>query len=112
MVYEYCDPEFPVPLIHFHGLSDWLVDYEGTGDSILVVPPVDTVMAIWRKLNDCSPIPDTIYNDNGILGKKWMSASGKADIQLYTIEDQEHEWPRTGTLDISATNFIWDFLKL
>lgn len=112
MVYEYCDPEFPVPVIHFHGLSDWLVDYEGTGDSILVVPPVDTVMAIWRGINDCSPIPDTIYNEKGILGKKWASASEKSDIVLYTIQDQEHEWPRTSTLGISATNVIWDFLKL
>jgi len=112
MVYEYCDPEFPVPIIHFHGLSDWLVDYEGCGDSILVVPPVDTVIAKWRGINDCSPIPDTIYNENGILGKKWTSASGKADIELYTIEDQEHEWPRTSTLGISATDVIWDFLKL
>jgi len=112
MVYEYCDPEFPVPLIHFHGLSDWLVDYEGCGDSILVVPPVDTVMAIWRRINGCSLIADTIYSDGGILGKKWTSASGKSDIVLYTIQDQEHEWPRTSTLGISATGVIWDFLKL
>ncbi|MFC2084676.1 T9SS type A sorting domain-containing protein [Bacteroidota bacterium] len=109
MVYEYCNPEFPVPIIHFHGLSDDLIPYEGNGDN---VPSVDSVMEIWRGINKCSSIPDTILNENGIIGKKWNSFDGKSDIVLYTIQDQEHEWPRSGTLDISATDVIWNFLKL
>ncbi len=112
MVYEYCNPEFPVPIIHFHGLSDSLVPYGGKGDSILVVPPVDSVMAIWREINDCHSIPDTIFNASGIIGKKWASLGGKSDIVLYTIQDQEHEWPRPANLGISATDVIWDFFKL
>jgi polyhydroxybutyrate depolymerase len=109
MVYEYCNPEFSVPIIHFHGLSDELIPYEGNDDNI---PSVDSVMAIWRGINNCSSIPDTIFNEAGIMGKKWTSLNGKADIVLYTIEDQEHEWPRTGTLGISATDVIWNFLKV
>ena len=112
MVYEYCDPEYPVPIIHFHGLEDPICPYEGRGDSIVVIPPVDSVMAIWREANNCNPIPDTIYNESGILGKKWASLDGKGDIILYTIEGWGHNWPRTVDPGIDATDVMWDFLKV
>lgn len=72
MVYEFenCNPEFPVPIIHLHGLSDDLAPYEGKGDSILVVPHVDSVLAKWRGINNCSLIPETVYTAPGIIGKK------------------------------------------
>ncbi|MBN2182355.1 MAG: hypothetical protein JW715_10610 [Sedimentisphaerales bacterium] len=108
MVYEYCNPELSVPIMHFHGLSDPLLPYEGTD----TVPSVESVMEIWRQVNDCYSIPYTIYNEPGIIGKKWPSFNGKGDVILYTIQDQEHEWPRTASLNISATDVIWDFLKL
>jgi len=114
MVYELenCSPEFPVPIIHIHGLSDDMVPYEGKGDSILVVPPVDTVLAKWREINDCSSISDTIYNEPGVIGKKWASSSGRSDIVLYTIQDMEHKWAYTSTFGISSTDVMWDFFKL
>ena len=111
MVYEYCDPEYPVPIIHFHGTEDPICPYEGKGDSIVVVPPVDTVMAIWRGINNCSSIPDTILNENRIMGVKWSSPDGKSDIILYTIEGWGHSWPRTVDPGINATDVMWDFLK-
>lgn len=112
MVYEYCDPEFPVPIIHFHGLSDPICPYEGKGDSIIVVPHADSVMAIWRGVNNCSSIPDTILNENGIVGRKWASLAGNSDIVLYTIEGWGHKWPRIGEPGIDATDVMWDFLKV
>jgi len=112
MVYEYCDPEYPVPIIHFHGLEDPICPYEGKGDSIIVIPHADSVMAIWRGVNNCNSIPDTIYNQNGIIGKKWASLDGKADIILYTIEGWGHSWPRTIDPGIDATDVMWDFLKV
>jgi len=108
MVYEYCNPEFSVPILHFHGLSDTLIPYEGTD----IIPSVESVMEIWRRVNDCYSIPYTIFNEPGIIGKKWPSFNGKGDVILYTIQDQEHEWPRPATLNISATDVIWDFLVL
>jgi poly(3-hydroxybutyrate) depolymerase len=111
MVYEYCNPEFPVPIIHFHGLADTAAPYQGRYGH-LYFPPVDSALGIWREKNDCYSIPDTIYKEGGITGKKWISSGGKGDIVLYTIQAGEHEWPRTSTLGISATDVIWDFFKL
>ena len=109
MVYEYCNPQYPVPIIHMHGLSDHLVPYEGNGKTI---PSVDSVLAVWRRINNCRSIPVTIFNRRGIVGKKWTSLSGIGDIELYTIQAGKHKWPKITTVGISATNVFWDFLKV
>ena len=56
MAYEYCDPEFPVPSIHFHGLEDPLCFCEGgpNANGQAYLPTVDSVMAVWRGINSCS----------------------------------------------------------
>ena len=112
MLYEYCNPEFPVPIIHFHGLNDDKFPYYGSSDSAQAVPSVDTTMAMWRGINNCSSIADTIFNDNDIIGRKWNSSTGLSDIILYTNPEGVHEWPRPANWGISATDLIWDFLKL
>ena len=113
MLLDTCNPEYPVPIIHFHGLSDPLCPYEGTGDSILVYPPVDTTVSIWCKINGCSEKYDTIFsNDSGIVGKKWTSVSGESDIILYTIPNMPHKWSRESNYGIQTTDVMWDFLKL
>ncbi len=107
MVYEYCDPDYPVPIIHFHGLSDRFIPYEGRGENI---PSVESALDIWRDINSCSPDSQIIYDADGILGRKWESSTGN-DIILYTIEDMEHEWPREASLKIQATDVIWTFIS-
>ena len=113
MVYEYCNPEAPVPILHFHGLEDEKCAYEGASipDSQLVIPPVETVMEIWRGFNSCSSIPDTILDENGILGRKWASLAGDGDVVLYRIDSWGHKWPRPVDPGIDATDVMWDFLK-
>ena len=114
MAYEDCHPEFPVSIIHFHGLDDPKNPYEGgpNTQNFDILPVVDTVMANWRGINNCSSIPDTILNENGIVGKKWASLDGNGDIILYTIENWGHKWPTIDSAGINATAVIWDFLKL
>lgn len=112
MVYEYCDPEYSVPIIHFHGLSDTTCPYEGIVKDYITIPPVDSSTAIWIKANNCVSIPDTFHNENGIMGRKWASPDGKGDIVLYTIETCMHDWPVSDKYGISATDEIWNFFKL
>ncbi|MBN2009078.1 T9SS type A sorting domain-containing protein [candidate division KSB1 bacterium] len=70
-------------------------------------------MAIWREVNCCGSIPDTIFNNqNGIIGQKWTSAGGNGDIVLYLTEGWGHGWQRIGEAGIDATDVMWDFLKL
>jgi polyhydroxybutyrate depolymerase len=112
MVYEYCDPEYPVPIIHFHGLSDTTCPYEGKVKDFITIPHMDSTLAIWQEVNDCSSVPDTIHDESGIMGKKWPSSGGQGDIVLYTVETCEHGWPDDESYGISATDEIWDFFLL
>jgi len=112
MLYEYCDPEYPVPIIHFHGLADTTYPYEGEVKPHITLPPVDSALAIWIEKNECNPIPDTIKNENGIVGQKWATPGGKGDIVLYTIETCMHDWPVYDKYGISATDEIWNYFEL
>jgi len=69
MAYEDCNPEFSVPIIHFHGLDDDTNPYEGgpNAQNFDILPAVDTVMVVWRTVTNCSSIADTIFNENGII---------------------------------------------
>ena len=111
MVYEYCDPEYPVPIVHFHGLGDTTYPYQGKVKDFITLPHVDSVLAMWIEANDCSSIPDTILNDNGTIGQKWASADGRGDILLYTIESCMHDWPVLDNYNIAATDVIWDYME-
>jgi len=111
MTYEYCDPELPVPVIHFHGLADTTCIYNGRY-GYFYFPPVDSALGIWIEKNECQSSPDTIFQEGKILGQKWASSGGHGDIVLYTIEDWGHGWPHSSDAGIAATDVIWDFLKL
>jgi polyhydroxybutyrate depolymerase len=60
------NPSRGVAIIHFHALNDLSVPYNGNP----VFPPVDTVLAVWARINNCTSVPDTIYNANGVLAKQ------------------------------------------
>lgn len=93
MLYEFAEPEFVVPIIHFHGLSDTTMPYEGKVEQFCTYPHMDSTLATWRKLNNCNETAEIIKDEEGILGKQWISSEGKGDIVLYTIESCMHDWP-------------------
>jgi polyhydroxybutyrate depolymerase len=84
MVLKDCDPERPVPIIHFHALNDNTVPYDGTVISGMTVPPVEQVIALWAEKNGCSPAADTVYRRNGVVGRQWSSPDHSGDVALYT----------------------------
>ncbi|UCE17638.1 MAG: hypothetical protein JSV84_12240 [Gemmatimonadota bacterium] len=102
MVLEEINPSRPVPIIHFQDVDDPRVPFEGDDD----FPSVASVINTWIEINGCDPDPDTIYNQNGILGTKWSAISTRADIILFTLTRGGHYWPKR---DIYANDFMWDF---
>ena len=113
MVYDFdkCNPEFSVPIMHFHGLEDPICPFEGGANEQIVLPPVEDVIEFWRQLNDCYSNPYTILDSNGIFGRKWDSFDGNGDVIFYTIEGWGHPWPRKDEPGIDTTDIMWDFLK-
>ena len=102
MVMEEIDPSRPVPIIHFQDVDDPRVPFEGDDE----FPSVQAVIGTWIEINGCDPDPDTIYNQNGIVGTKWSAPSTHADIILFTLTRGGHYWPKR---DIYANDFMWDF---
>ncbi|MBN2590350.1 MAG: hypothetical protein JXA96_10845 [Sedimentisphaerales bacterium] len=113
MVYDFekCNPEYSVPIMHFHGLEDPICPFEGGENEQIILPPVEDVIEFWSQLNDCYSNPYTILDSNGILGRKWDSFDGNGDVIFYTIEGWGHPWPRKDEPGIDTTDVMWDFLK-
>ena len=113
MVYSFdkCNPEYPVPIMHFHGLEDSICNYEGAIKGQVILPAVEDVIEFWSQLNNCYSNPYTIMDSNGILGRKWDSFDGNGDVIFYTIEGWGHPWPRQDEPGINTTDVMWDFLK-
>lgn len=129
---EDCRPSRPVPVLQIHGLSDWIVPYDGVSEQARKILPfvsfrsVDDTMAIWAELNHCDPepviepLPDK-HND-GTVVTRWIyrPRQGNAEVVLYRIAGGGHTWPgRKAPLpflgrsseEIDANDLIWDFFQ-
>lgn len=129
---EDCNPSRPVPVLQIHGLSDWIVPYEGVSEQARKVLPfvsfksVDETVATWVELNNCDPdpviepLPDR--HDDGTLVTRWtyQPHQGTAEVVLYRIIGGGHTWPGfkaplpflgRSTEEINANDVIWDFFQ-
>jgi len=100
-------PERGVPIIQFQDVFDPNVPFEGdSSDAGFLLPSVEAVIDAWIGWNGCHPEPDTIYNQDGIIGRRWLAAETHADIILFTLTQGGHYWPKG---DFPADDFIWEF---
>ena len=107
MAMEDIHPDRAMPIIHFQDPLDPRVPYYGEyTDQGYYFPAVDSVINMWIEINGCDTNPDTIYNHDGIIGRKWSARFNNADIILYTLFDVGHNWPRDV---LPASDFMWDF---
>lgn len=110
MTLRTANPSHPVAIIHFHALNDASIPDSGVTDPHAPVyfPPIDTLMAVWRRINGCATLGDTIYNSSGTVGIQWTAARASADVVLYRSITGGHAWP-IGSL--AETDIAWNFLK-
>lgn len=102
----------------------------GVGGEVISVP---ATIAFWRSNNGCSlqqsveKLPDTQPDGTQVTRSQYSNCRNASQVVLYTIEGGGHGWPgsnirpeqrrlgdRVGIVsqDISASNVIWNFLKL
>lgn len=127
MVIEKPRPARPVPVIHFHGTDDKLVQYngpDGLAKRLALFKSVDETMKIWAKIDECSDmpviteLPDKADDGTSVTCKVWGPGKNGAEVVLYTIDGGGHTWPGQTrmfgflgktTKDISANDLIWEF---
>jgi polyhydroxybutyrate depolymerase len=103
-LYNPCQPEEPVSVIHVHGLADTTNPYTGGGD--LGALPVEKIIAAWAQMNGCAGSPQ-MNKENLVTHTAYASCNAGTAVEVYTLEKGQHSWPSKYVWD--ASQIIWDF---
>jgi len=120
-------PKRPVPVIHFHGLKDPNVLFEGgIGPNQFQKTPHRSIpdsLAFWVRANHCLPEPRVEQIPDAII-ERWAPAPGQpgAPVVLYKLPEGGHNWPggvdttaRLGTgphiQSVNASELMWQFFE-
>lgn len=88
---EECQPQRPVPALHFHGTTDVVAPYDRAGGfSTMSVPDM---FALWAEKTACTGEPETTFAGNGVRCEAYLSCGESAEVELCTIEGFGHCWP-------------------
>jgi polyhydroxybutyrate depolymerase len=98
----------PVPIIHFHALDDYAVNFNGNFNSTLY-KSVPQLLDEWKTINGITALPDTFRKEDGITGILYSSEDSTANIILYTSQTGGHNWTINNRL--GTTNKIWEFFE-
>jgi polyhydroxybutyrate depolymerase len=119
-----CEPQRPIPIMHFHGTEDGYVPYKGGVGALggYAFPSVGDTMNFWLTFNECSTEPEITYSVDDTTCYEYESEVG-ADVVLCIIEGGGHVWPGGGwnagettfygwnTDAINATDAMWEFFE-
>ena len=86
----------PMPILAIHAVDDPTVSYNAD----------QAGLDAWRKVNQCSDTPDTVYNFNGAIGQVWAAKETAADVSFFTYTHGGHTWLN---YPIGCTDLIIDF---
>lgn len=97
-------PPRAVPVMHFHGLADQHVPFEGGigEDAIIPVdfPPVLETIGWWVEVNGCAAEPVVSEGQDYIRLEFAPQSDGGAPVVLYELPEGGHTWP--GGVDVTA----------
>jgi polyhydroxybutyrate depolymerase len=109
LTYEDCQPKNPVAVIHFHGLNDPTVPFDGHGNIPSPDQPFPSVgesIAAWVNINGCDDTPQTeeasVYTHT-----IYSSCQDNSAVELYAVKGIGHSWP--SQYIVPASQIIWDF---
>lgn len=116
-------PRSPVSVIHFHGMQDQDVPYNGgpESDGPDNVVSVTNTIGFWINADRCNPTPASrnVSADRNVIIDTYGPCANGTAVQLYTIRDGAHRWPGDDVpwymfpdrddSDINATDVMWAF---
>jgi len=119
--FDICQPSEPVSIIHFHGIGDPVVPYEGGFGSISLADvdfaSAEESISFWVAHNGCDETPaQEAFED--ITHTTYALGDQNTAVELYTISNGGHVWPGSQqvredangpTQTISASQLIWEF---
>lgn len=119
----YCNPGRIVPVLHIHGTTDPIVNYNGTVQSL----SVDEMIDFWKMNNACpSSASNYDYPNINLIDlctaqrQVYTPCADNASVELIKITSGGHTWPG-GSIDIpiygntnrdfNASGEIWNFFR-
>jgi polyhydroxybutyrate depolymerase len=123
VAYNACAPVFPAHVLHIHGTSDFVVNYNGGG---FTGKSVDEVLALWNAWNMCNTqpqitaLPNINLFDLSTVELHEYAPCSQGEVELLKVLGGGHQWPGTSSLlgglgtinrDIDASVEIWDFFS-
>lgn len=127
---EECDPQRPVPVLHFHGTDDEFAPYAGGKGRKSVSGTdfysVEYTIRAWVQANGCpetplvSSFPVTADDGTTVDRAVYGPGRGGSEVVLITIHGGGHTWPGReprlwflgkSTRNISANDLIWEFFQ-
>ena len=111
--YYQCSPPKKSGIIHFHGMNDAVVPYNGVEWSYSANAAHD----FWKNHNQCNSqneltIPD--FNGDGEYTKRLISydCEENKSVELYSLEGEGHTWwKKSWGHDINTSELIWQFFQ-
>ena len=103
-----CDPSRPVPALVINGTDDELVNYDLAAATV----------AVWASLNGCDATTSSSFQNGDSACDAWSGCD--AAVEFCTVTGGGHTWPGGidvfevfgygyTTMDLSATDAMWDF---
>jgi polyhydroxybutyrate depolymerase len=86
-----CPSTRPVAVVAFHGKADPIDPYKGNGQAYWTYS-VQVAASLWASQDVCASAA-TIQRQNGYTLTAYTRCHGGADVELYSLKGEGHEWP-------------------
>jgi polyhydroxybutyrate depolymerase len=115
MALDACTPSRPVPVMSFHGTSDFVVPYADGGFS--GGEGAVQTSTEWAARNGCDATSTVTFSQGDASCETWSNCDAGADVTLCTLTNGGHQWPGgnsagpagTINMDIFASAALLDF---
>lgn len=123
IMYNSCDPSYPIPVMEIHGTSDAVVPYSGSFGNM----DVESVVDLWMDKNNCNTVPivtsvPDIDATDGATAENYLYSDGTNGhtVELYKVTGGGHTWPGAVVpipalgntcMDFNASAEIWRFFN-
>ncbi len=99
-----CPTTRPVPVIAFHGTADPVDPYGGNGEAYWTYS-VPEAAAEWAGQDGCATTATTT-DGSGYALSAYPGCAGGADVELYSVTGEGHEWPGGPKMPSSLTSLL------
>jgi polyhydroxybutyrate depolymerase len=99
-----CPSTRPVPMIAFHGSADLVDPFAGNGEAYWTYS-VTTAAKDWAKQDGCSTTPK-VTKSTGVVFSSYGKCKKGAQVELYELIGEGHEWPGGPTMPSSITSLL------